>query len=119
MLAGAVTVIIEIISFQLFYTGIGLNHTQSHVVSFVLGIGSSFVLNKFWVFQARGRGSAKKQAVQVAMLGIINLGASTIVYATLTDGFGVQAIVAKVSVMALVALWNYLIFQRVVFHERK
>lgn len=81
-------------------------------ISFMFGLTTSYLLNKFWVFRSTGK--MRDELPRYAVLAIINLLLSNIFILWL-HGLALDALVAKLLVMASVALWNFLIFQRVIF----
>ncbi len=82
-------------------------------VSFLMGMFVSFFLNKYWSF--RSDGPAKREFARYAMLAVVNLLLSNLMLWGLVSGFGMVAWLAKLVVMALIACWNFVIFQRLVF----
>lgn len=87
----------------------------SQVSSFLIGFAISFLLNKFWVFQTKGW--SYQELIKYSILAAINLVLSSGVLWLLTSVFGIVYWVSKFVVMAMVAVWNYLIFQKIIFKQ--
>lgn len=88
----------------------------AQVMSFTAGLFVSFYLNKHWSFQSKG--PMKQEFIRYVMLAIINLCLSTIVLWALVTLCAASPWVAKIVVMAMIASWNFVLFDRVVFASR-
>lgn len=85
----------------------------SQSVSFLCGLMVSFVLNKNWVFKSDG--NIKNELARYLILALINLFLSNILIWLLTSEMYVIFWFAKFIAMASVAIWNYIIFQKIIF----
>lgn len=90
----------------------------ANALSFSCGLVVSFLLNKHWVFSHKGGYS--KQFARYATLALVNLIISSSIV-LLVHKIGLSAMIAKLCVMAMVASWNFVIFQKVIFkkHSRR
>jgi putative flippase GtrA len=88
----------------------------ANALSFCCGLVVSFTLNKHWVFSRKGNGS--QQFVLYACLAVINLFLSSALIVFLVHVVRIPPIVSKICVMGLIASWNYIIFQKVIFKHR-
>ncbi len=84
-------------------------------VSFGVGLTASFLFNKFFVFK-NSKQVAKTEAGQFTVLGIVNSQLSSLV--TYGLSLMVPDWVAKIFTMAMIAVWNYLIMNLVIFRRR-
>lgn len=89
----------------------------SQIVSFLFGFIVSFFLNKTWVFQASG--NTKSQLVKYVILAAINLILTSFVIWLLVNKLQIPGWIAKVIVMGMVAIWNYVLFSRIIFSSTK
>lgn len=87
----------------------------AQAVSFLCGAIVSFLLNKYWVFKSSGR--IHRQAFGYFILVIVNLALGSILIAWLTKGLGIHSLIAKTIVMASVVIWNYFIYQKIIFRK--
>lgn len=87
--------------------------------SFLLGLLVSFIGGRYITFRARVNEShvrsARIQAFGVLSLGLFNLFATNLLIHVLVHSLGITALLAKVVVMAFVVVWNYAIFNRLIF----
>lgn len=94
----------------------GLTIIIANSLSFLGGLIVSFSINKLWVFSAKGE--TPRQFSLYFILAAINLNISNLLVLLLVDKIGVKALVAKLIVMAAIALWNYFFFSKLIFRER-
>jgi len=87
----------------------------SQSLSFGCGFLVSFLLNRAWVFQSSG--GMRGELVKYSAVATINLILGNLAIALMVTGLGLNALIAKFIVMAMVAAWNYIIFSRVVFRQ--
>ena len=85
----------------------------AQVISFLSGFVVSFVLNRHWVFAATGRMST--MLARYAVLAGLNVILTSILIDSLMNNLNIPIAIAKVLVMGCVALWNYVIFNKVIF----
>lgn len=88
---------------------------SSQSISFVCGFACSFLLNRHWVF--RSGGAAWQELWRYAVIAGINLVASNAILLLLTGPLRLDGYIAKFLVMAGIAVWNYLVFSRLVFRN--
>lgn len=83
-------------------------------ISFLFGLITSYVLNKFIVFKKSGNNGV--ELTQFVLLGLINSQISSL----LTTGLALimPAIVAKVISIILIAIWNFIIMNTIIFKKR-
>ena len=112
--SGGIAATTEYTSFLLLHK-VGLLLFYANALSFSCGLVISFLLNKHWVFSHKGAYS--KQFVMYATLAVINLIISSVVIVLLVHVFNLPPLVAKLCVMVMVASWNFIIFQKVIFKK--
>jgi putative flippase GtrA len=116
LVAGGSAALIEYVIFLVLNVVLeGRNIAVSQSVSYICGFIVSFILNKFWVFASKG--SVRAELVRYALLAVINLGLSNLVIVLLTNELAVKPAIAKLIVMGMVAAWNYVIFQNLIFRS--
>lgn len=88
----------------------------AQVVSFSTGLFISFFMNKYWSFQSSG--STRHEFARYLLLAVINLALSTLILWFFIQPLGMLPGLAKFFVMAMVACWNFILFQKFVFVKR-
>lgn len=91
----------------------GATAVVAQPVSFCAGLAVSFLLNKHWVFSSKG--SVKKEIPAFIALGLTNLVVTTGIVWIFTDYLHILPLIAKVIVMGMVACWNFIIFNKMIF----
>lgn len=114
LMSGGVSALVEYSTFLLLH-GLGLVLVLANALSFSCGLVVSFLLNKHWVFSHKG--SARKQFAQYLVLAGVNLAAGSGVIVVLVHGLGLRPFVAKLCVMVMVAAWNFVIYQKIIFRH--
>ena len=111
--SGAISSLVEYGTFVLmvYFTPIVVLVAQP--LSFMCGVGSSYSLNRFWVFRAGG--SHKKSMTMFVAVAACNATLSTILMYIAVEVWQANELIAKLLIMAAIAVWNYLIFSRVIF----
>lgn len=85
----------------------------SQSLSFACGFAISFLLNRHWVFNSKGK--AGQELIKYGIVAGINLAAGNLAILLLVEAAGIHPLIAKFLVMGMIAAWNYLIFSRLVF----
>lgn len=115
LIAGGSAAAVEYLAFlammlvPAFATLVALNQ----VVSYLFGFVVSFWLQRKWVYKSSG--SIKNELGKYFVLALINLLLTAGVIILLVDYVAVDPLIAKIIVMVMVAVWNYVIFGKVIF----
>lgn len=118
MIAGGVTFVTEYIIFVLLFSVISINVLIANTAAFVCGILISFMLNRGWSFKKSAfKHSKATQSILYIALAVTNLGLTSIALTTF-NFLGVREEVTKILMMCAIALWNFIIFSRVIFRQR-
>lgn len=112
LLVGAVTAITELLVFALLVRVIKLMLAPSNIIATVIATILNFTLNKEWSF--RNRSSITRSLILYLLLFTCNIVLSTNVIDFMVK-FGVLDIYAKFMTMALITLWNFVLYRKVVF----
>jgi putative flippase GtrA len=111
LISGGCAAATEYGMFLLLVSGLPLFAANS--ISFLGGLAVSFFLNKRWVFLNKGR--MTRQIVLYVTLAGVNLLTGNMVIWLLVENTYSSAMLAKIIVMILIAIWNYLLFSRIIF----
>lgn len=117
LISGATAALVEYVVFLALHAIQGpewIIFSQS--ISFMCGFVVSFLLNKNWVFKSVGGTSRELQ--KYSILAGVNLILSNLALWLFVDTLAVVFWAAKFIVMAMVATWNYFIFQRIIFRSK-
>jgi putative flippase GtrA len=89
----------------------------ANAASLLCGFLFSFFLHRFWSF--RSTGNPYPQLAKTILLVIINTAVSSALISVLARDFGLNIKIAKLILQGLVASWNYLIFNYLIYNSRK
>ena len=84
-------------------------------ISFMTGFIISFLLNKKWVFGNTINRNSRVLILKYSLLALINLLLGNILVWIFVEVAQINVLFAKIIVMGMIALWNYVIFSRFIF----
>lgn len=84
----------------------------AQVISYLGGLLISYMLNKYWVFKVNG--NIKASLIKYTLLAITNSIAGGILIQLFVD-VGVGPYIAKLTIMVLIAFWNFVIIDKLIF----
>lgn len=115
--AGGAAFTVEYAAFLAIYYILSVPPELANIVSFALGLITSFTLNKLWVFGHQEQDvNGKSQAALYALLALVNLALTTLGIHLLVE-HDVPAFIAKLVLIVLVAGWNFIIFRKIIFRS--
>ncbi|MDB5180431.1 MAG: hypothetical protein JWO54_189 [Candidatus Saccharibacteria bacterium] len=116
LLSGGTAALVEYVVFLLLqHFMVGLLIANS--ISFLCGFVVSFILNRSWVFSSNG--AVKKQLGSYTILAGINFLISNGVLWLLVEALNIPSPVAKLFTMVMIACWNYVLFSKIIFKNKK
>lgn len=110
---GLLVTILELGSFHILYAILGWGAVVAHMLSYGVGLASSFFFNKRAVF--RSKNPMRLEAVKYVVLAGINLVLGSIMIMVLVGILKWNADLAKIIVIGVVSVWNFVIFKYVIF----
>jgi len=117
LLSGGSAASVEYGSFLVLIILLNVPILGANIVSFLCGLGVSFLLNRVWVFKSAGQ--KKSEFARYFLLAVINLLLSTVIMGALVYNVGMSENFAKLIVMVLIASWNFVIFSKLIFKSKK
>jgi putative flippase GtrA len=116
LVVGGGAALLELGVFQVLVL-VGLDPVVANVLSFAVGMTSSFLGYRLWSFAGDHSLPVAGQFGAYLTLALFNAATSSVMIHALV-GAGAVPWVAKVSCMVLIACWNYLLLNRFVFRRR-
>lgn len=117
LIAGGVAALIEYGAFIVIIAALPNLVISGQVASYLIGFFVSFWLQRNWVFKSAG--AAAGDLVKYSILAGINLVLGAALIWVLVHPLEVSSYIAKFIVMAMVAVWNYVVFNKIIFSEPK
>jgi putative flippase GtrA len=119
ILGGGTTVGFEYLTFYLLYVNVGLNLLVANSLSFVVGLGISFLFNRLWAFKQE---TYKRRAHHQIALYIILATTNLVLNNAIVDGLqyvGIDPRIGKIIAILLIAVWNFVIYRKIIFAANK
>lgn len=113
LVVGGGAAALELLTFELLSP---LPLLVAHGTSFLVGLVASFLGYRFWTFAGEHTLPLAAQFGSYATLALINVAATSGIIHLLVEA-GLAPLVAKVVCMGLVATWNFLLLNRLVFRR--
>ncbi len=117
IISGGSAACTEYLVFYLLHSLGGVHIILANSISFCCGLIVSFSLNKLWVFKVAG--NSKVQFGSYLALALVNLCISNALIWVAVEVLTIPALIAKLTIMITIAVWNYLIFSRFIFARRE
>jgi dolichol-phosphate mannosyltransferase len=90
----------------------------SSVAAFIISFFVSFALQKFWTWKDHATESLHRQAGAYFAVTLTGLGLNTLFMYLLVDKAGLQYLVAQIIASAVIAVFNFFMYQKFVFNKR-
>jgi len=87
-----------------------------NLISSLLGLIVSYLLNRYWSFRA-GDKSMIRQGAKFLAVSVFSYTLHNILFGLFNVQLGLEDFVAKVAVLMLQMIWNYLLYKFVVFNK--
>jgi putative flippase GtrA len=118
LVSGGSAAFVEYLLFVLLIASAGQSYILLiQAISFLAGFIVSFTLNKLWVFSNRHSGKTYHELVKYAVLAMVNLVISGFFIWLLVETLQQDVYLSKLIVMVMIAVWNYFIFQKLIFKQ--
>jgi putative flippase GtrA len=115
LLAGLICVGVEYGSFMAVHHGLGWGLVKANTLAYGLAFISNFLLNKFWVFTGTQQLQTQYQLMAFSVLALCNYALGTGLLLHLAQTWALPAWLAKGLSMAAIAIWNFLIYKKVIY----
>ncbi len=118
LLVGTLAFCVEFFSFFVGFNVLRMPLIVANSLSFILGLLTSFTLNRIWTFHRRNyKNRIPHQFAYYIALAGVNLILTNIIVETL-HAFGVEPNIGKLIAMGVTSLWNFFIYRSFVFKKR-
>lgn len=114
--AGGLSFLFEYAVFIFVVYGFGFGPEVGQAISYILTLIVNFVLLRSWAFKSKDRDNIRHHLVKYCLLVVFNLPATTILIGWLT-AVGLAALIAKIVVVVLTTVWNYIVYDKLIFKQ--
>lgn len=117
---GVLTTIVNIVTYNVCYSKIGIGNTVSNVIAWILAVAFAYVTNKIWVFDSKSwKWSVLKREVTAFVSCRLATGIMDIVIMFLcVDIMDMPAMLMKLLSNILVIILNYIFSKLIIFKKK-
>jgi putative flippase GtrA len=112
VVGGVISFVIEYLLFLLLFYIVSFHENIAHSISYVIAIIINFSILKWWVFKSGDK--VFKQSIYYLILVGFNFLLSNLLILILLI-INIPGYQAKITTMAIIILWNYIIMKRFIF----
>jgi len=113
---GALTTLINVVSYWVFYYGISMPNTPATIISWVLSVVFAYVTNKLWVFE-KGSKSTLKEATEFFLARVSTGAFDLLVMYVFVEVLCFEGGIIKIISNLVVIILNYLLSKLFVFKK--
>ncbi|MDP4094473.1 MAG: GtrA family protein [Bacillota bacterium] len=113
IITGVFAAIVEFSVLYCLRTYVGFSLILSNSIAYTFGFCISFLMNKFWSFEARGE--LKRQLTLYTILFGINLLLSDALMDLFNHRLGLSLIISKVIAIGIITLWNFGLYKKIIY----
>jgi putative flippase GtrA len=114
---GGTSFVAEYGSFLALVYGVAASAWLSQAGSYCIGLVVNFVLLRYWAFTSAKSDKVGAHVSKYLVLVAFNLPITSLFMAVMTS-HGLKPFIAKIVVVAAAALWNYVIYDKIIFKQR-
>lgn len=118
MVAGGTAALSNLIIFYIFLNWLNVWYLLSSIISFTLSVFVGFYMQKHLTFKDADKKETLRQASIFFLVSIINLGINILLMILFVEVFKIDKMLSKVLTLAILACWNYFVYEKFVFNKR-
>jgi len=115
VMVGGSGVVLDMLTLIGFKEYLMVSATLAVILNQVIVLTYNFTLNKYWSFASRQMGH--RQAVRYGLLAGFNYLLSALLMYTFADNLGYDYRLVRIATIALMVLWNFLLYKHWVYQE--
>lgn len=102
-------------AFYILITFFHIWYLLASAISFLLSVAVGFYLQKYLTFENFPKENIKKQAVLFLIISLANLLINVILMLFFVNYLAIPKVLAEVFTLAILACWNFFVYQKFVF----
>ena len=119
IVAGGSTFAFEYIVFICSYYIVKTNILVSITLGYTIALSYNFIINRYWVFKSNSfNNKYKAQMLMYILLLVANYFLNIFITTSLINQFRFQPYLSKLISTTIIAIWNFLIYNKIIFKER-
>ncbi|MBX4199197.1 bifunctional glycosyltransferase family 2/GtrA family protein [Candidatus Parcubacteria bacterium] len=112
LVAGAIGAGTNILLLYILTSVFGFWYILSATASFMIALGVSFYLQKFWAFADASRERLPGQVFTYLLVGLLNLAANDAILYILVERLRMHYVLAQACASAIIAVWSFFAYKR-------
>lgn len=117
LISGGTAALLQLLLYAFLTRIIEVWYIAASVVSFVLAVVLSFLLQKFVAFENKDMSATPRQFLFFAGLAVFNLMANVILMILFVEYASIHDILAQAVTMIIVAVWSFFIYRHFIFKK--
>ena len=118
VVSGGTAALSNIVLFYIFLNWFHVWYLLASITSFILSVVVGFFLQKYLTFQNTSKSETRKQALLFFLVSMINLGINVLLMLFFVEILHLDKMLSKVFTLAILACWNYFIYEKFVFNKK-
>jgi putative flippase GtrA len=115
IISGGTAATVDLVILYLLTSIVGIWYLFSAIIAFLIALGVSFSLQKFWTFADHSTDRMSSQVVVYFIVASINLGLNTLLMYLLVDAVLLPYLLAQIIAAGLIACESFFVYQRYIF----
>jgi putative flippase GtrA len=117
LIMGALTTIVNIVSYYIFTRLFKIDYQVSNVMSWVVAVLFAFITNKIYVFKSKG--DIKSEFIEFIKYRVGTLVLEVILFKVMLDMLNINDLIVKIVINIIVIVLNYIFSKLFIFKEKK
>jgi putative flippase GtrA len=118
MVAGGTAALSNLVLFYIFLNWFHIWYLIASIASFILSVIVGFYMQKYLTFKDANKSETLRQAGIFFLVSMINLGINVLLMLLFVEVFKIDKILSKVFTLAILACWNFFVYEKFVFNKK-
>jgi putative flippase GtrA len=118
MVAGEIAALSNLVLFYIFLNWFHIWYLIASIASFILSVVVGFYLQKHLTFKDVNKSETLRQAGIFFLVSMVNLGINILLMLLFVEVFKLDKILSKIFTLAILACWNYFVYEKFVFNKK-
>lgn len=116
VIGGGVAALTSLVLFYVFLNYFHIWYLLASITSFTISVFVGFYLQKYLTFNDLSKEKTKRQILIFFSISMINLGINVLLMLFFVELMNLDKMFAKACSLAILACWNFFVYQKFVFH---
>lgn len=118
IVSGGTAALSNLVLFYIFLNWFHIWYLIASIASFIFSVVVGFYLQKYLTFKDADKGETLRQAEVFFLVSMVNLGINILLMLLFVEVFKIDKILSKVFTLAILACWNYFVYEKFVFNKK-